>query len=114
MNRFGFTISSGRQIDFDANDHRLAGLVLEQEPSLALCIACGCCAATCTAAEHTSFSLRRINIALKRGENDVVRQEIARCMMCGKCSLLCPMGVNTRNIVFSARRALKILDNHAL
>lgn len=114
MNRFGFSITRGRQIDFDTNDHMLAEIVMHDEPTLALCIACGCCAATCTAAEHTRFSLRRINIALKRGENDIVRGEISRCMLCGKCSMLCPMGVNTRNIIFSTRRALKKLDGYAV
>lgn len=114
MSRFGFSVTRGRQIDFDANDRRIAEMVLEREPSFALCIACGCCAATCTAGAHTSLSLRRINIMLKRGENDLVRQEISRCMMCGKCTLLCPMGVNTRNVVHSARQAIRILDGYAV
>jgi heterodisulfide reductase subunit C len=114
MNRFGFAITRGRMIDFDANDRRLAEIVLEKEPSFSLCIACGCCAGTCTASEHNGFSLRRINISLKRGENDIVRQEIAKCMLCGKCSLLCPMGVNTRNVVFTVRKTLKMLDGYAV
>jgi heterodisulfide reductase subunit C len=112
MNRFGFKITKGRQIDFDANDHRVAERVLQQEPSFALCIACGCCAATCTAAEHTNFSLRLVNISLKRGENDIVRSELSKCMLCGKCSLLCPMGVNTRNVVFLIRKAFKTFDGN--
>jgi heterodisulfide reductase subunit C len=113
MNRFGFTITKGRLIDYDANDHSLAEIVMEQEPSLALCIACGCCGATCTAGGHTGFSLRRINLSLKRGENDTLRQEIARCMLCGKCTMLCPMGVNTRNIILTVRNTLKVLDGYA-
>jgi heterodisulfide reductase subunit C len=27
-------------------------------------------------------------------------------MLCGKCILVCPRGVNTRNVVFAAREAL--------
>ncbi|MBE0674068.1 MAG: 4Fe-4S dicluster domain-containing protein [Bacteroidales bacterium] len=114
MSGFGFTITRGRQIDFDANDHRLAERISDIEPSFALCISCGCCTATCTAAEHTSFSLRRVNISLKRGENDIVRQEISKCMLCGKCSLVCPMGVNTRNVVFAIRKSLLMLDGYAV
>ena len=114
MSRFGYAITRGRMIDYDANDKRLAEIVLAKEPSFALCIACGCCAATCTTAEHTRFSLQRLNTSLKRGENDIVRQEIAKCMLCGKCSLLCPMGVNTRNVVLSVRKTLKILDGYAV
>ncbi len=114
MKNFGFAVSRGRLIDYDANDHSLAKSVMEHEPSLALCIACGCCGATCTAGEHAGFSLRRINLALKRGENDIVRKEISRCMLCGKCTMLCPMGVNTRNIILSVRKTLKVLDGYAV
>ena len=113
MKNFGFAVSRGRLIDYDANDHTLAKSVMEHEPSLALCIACGCCA-TCTAGEHAGFSLRRINLALKRGENDIVRHEISRCMLCGKCTMLCPMGVNTRNIILSVRKTLKVLNGYAV
>lgn len=112
MNRFGFSISKGRLIDYDLNDHSLEALVLASEPSLSLCIACGSCAATCTSGKHNGFSLRRINISLRRGENDVIRKEIAQCMMCGKCTLLCPRGVNTRNLIFSIRNNLRRLESH--
>ncbi|MBM3421174.1 MAG: (4Fe-4S)-binding protein [Bacteroidetes bacterium] len=114
MKSFGYTISKGRVIDYDANDHRLENLVLAAEPTLALCIACGCCAATCTAAQHTGFSLRRINVSLRRGETDIIRQEISGCMLCGKCTILCPRGVSTRNIVFTVRKHLSLLDNNAV
>ncbi|MDX9929872.1 MAG: 4Fe-4S dicluster domain-containing protein [Bacteroidales bacterium] len=113
MSGFGFTITKGRQIDFDANDHTLSEFLLSREPTFALCIACGCCTATCTAGSHTDFSLRRINIALKRGEVDLVRREIDRCMLCGKCTMLCPMGVNTRNVVYTLRKQIKMLDGYA-
>jgi len=111
---FGFTTHKGRQIDFDRNDREVARYILDDEPSFSLCIACGACAATCTAGRFTEFSLRRLNILVMRGENDEVRKTIDRCMLCGKCNLVCPRGVNTRNVLFLMRRAFEKLDNHAV
>lgn len=99
MSKFGFTISKGRQIDYDANDRSIAAYILEKEPTFSLCIECGGCSATCTTGNFTRFSLREMNILLKRGENEQVKRNIKRCMLCGKCSLVCPRGVNTRNVI---------------
>jgi heterodisulfide reductase subunit C len=105
MDRFGFSISKGRQIDYNANSRHIAEYIFEREPSFRACIECGCCSATCTTGNFTSFSLRELQILLKRGENDIVRGNIKKCMLCGKCTLVCPRGVNTRNIVTLARQA---------
>jgi Heterodisulfide reductase, subunit C len=107
MERFGFAISKGRQIDYDANSRHIADYIYEREPSFRVCIECGCCSATCTTGNLTSFSLRELQILLKRGENDKVRENIMKCMLCGKCTLVCPRGVNTRNVVTLARQAFQ-------
>jgi heterodisulfide reductase subunit C len=114
MDKFGFTISKGRQIDYDSNDRRIADYILESEPSFYNCIACGGCSSTCTAANYTSFSLRALHILIRRGENDLVRNELKKCMLCGKCTLVCPRGVNTRNVVFLAKQAYKKFDDYAV
>jgi heterodisulfide reductase subunit C len=113
MNRFGFTISKGRQIDYEVNDRRIVDFVIEKEPSFKLCIACGGCSATCTAGNFTTFSLREINILINRGENEMPRDNIKKCMLCGKCSLVCPRGVNTRNVVFLVKQAFRKFDSYA-
>ena len=105
MEKFGFSLSKARVIDYDANDRSIVSYILEREPSLKLCIECGCCSAACTSGNFTGFSLREIHILLKRGENEQVRQKIRKCMLCGKCILVCPRGVNTRNVVFLAKQA---------
>lgn len=97
--KFGFTLSKGRQILYDSNDHALAGIILSTEPTFSLCIECGACSATCTSGSFTRFSLREMNILIKRGENEQVRKNIRKCMLCGKCTLVCPRGVNTRHVV---------------
>jgi heterodisulfide reductase subunit C len=107
LDRFGFTISKGRQIDYDANNRQMAEYILAKEPSFGLCIECGCCSATCATGNFTKFSLREIIILLKRGENEMVREDIAKCMLCGKCTLVCPRGVNTRNVVTLAQEGFK-------
>lgn len=114
MKKFGYSISKGRQIDYDANDRRVAEYIFEREPSFRLCIECGCCSATCTTGNLTRFSLRELNILIKRGENEDVRQSISKCMLCGKCILVCPRGVNTRNVVLLAKQAFQKQENYAI
>jgi Fe-S oxidoreductase len=98
MKEFGFTISEQRQIDFEANDRSIADYIYEREPSFRVCIEC----------------LRELQILLKRGENDKVRENIMKCMLCGKCTLVCPRGVNTRNVVTLAREAFQNKMNNAI
>jgi heterodisulfide reductase subunit C len=114
MEKFGFVISKGRQIDYESNDRWISEYISEKEPSFKLCIECGCCSATCTTASFTRFSLRELHILIKRGENDLVRQNINKCMLCGKCTLVCPRGVNTRNIVVLAKHLFQKIDNYAI
>lgn len=108
MKNFGYTISSSKQIDFDANNFKIQEYIKNAEPSFDLCIACGTCSATCSAAVHTSFNIRKIFTQIKRGDVLKLENEISKCMLCGKCILVCPRGVNTRNVIISVQQALKI------
>ena len=103
---FGYAVTRDRQIDIDANDHSLAMAVAAAEPSLNLCISCGTCAATCSAAQFTDFSLRKIILLLRRGETKTLEKEISKCMLCGKCQLVCPRNVSTRNLILQISKAL--------
>jgi len=114
MEKFGFTLSKARVIDYDANDRRITDYILENEPSFGLCIECGCCSATCTTANFTRFSLREFIILMKRGENEEVRDNIKKCMLCGKCTLVCQRGVNTRNVLVLAKQAFQKFDSYAV
>jgi heterodisulfide reductase subunit C len=114
MDKFGYTISKGRQINYDNNDKWLADYIYEKEPGFRLCIECGGCSATCTSGNFTGFSLRELNILIKRGENEKVRDNIKKCMLCGKCTLVCPRGVNTRNVIFLTKRAFQNKENNAV
>jgi heterodisulfide reductase subunit C len=114
MEKFGFSISKRRQIDWDSNDRSIADYIREREPSFKMCIACGGCSATCTTSNFTNFSLRELNILIHRGENEKPRNDIKKCMLCGKCSLVCPRGVNTRNVLFLAKQAFQKIEDHAI
>jgi len=104
--RFGFKVHEDRQIDFDNNSRDLAIEVASSEPTINLCISCGTCASTCTAAQFTDFSLRKIILLVKRGEINGLKAEAAQCMLCGKCQLVCPRGVSTRNLILQINKAL--------
>lgn len=103
---FGYAITPDRQIDFDTNSHDICKKVAAAEPTLNLCISCGTCSATCTAAQFTDFSLRRVILLLRRGETKGLDKEVAKCMLCGKCQLVCPRNVSTRNLVIQIGKAL--------
>ena len=114
MEKFGFTISRGRQIDYNANDRSIAEFIGTREPSFRLCIECGGCSATCSTGNLTRFSLREIHILIRRGENATVYNALTKCMLCGKCTLVCPRGVNTRNVIIQARKAYQKLYENAV
>ena len=114
LNKFGFSISQGRQIDYDANTRDVADLIYEREPSFRQCIECGGCSATCTTGSFTEFSLRELFILIKRGETKDVSRKLIKCMLCGKCTLVCPRGVNTRNVITVAKKAFQKKDEYAI
>jgi heterodisulfide reductase subunit C len=114
MVKFGYTISKGRQIDYDSNDRSIAEYIYDKEPSFRLCIECGGCSATCTTGNLTKFSLRELHVLIKRGENYKILESLKKCMLCGKCILVCPRGVNTRHIVVLAKQAFQKSEIYAI
>ncbi len=106
MKDWGYSILKGRQIDFEKNDFSISRFVEQHEPSFKWCIGCGSCTATCTAAKFSNFNPRKLNLLIQRGETSIIAEEIAKCMLCGKCQLVCPRGINTRNVIHNIKRAL--------
>lgn len=104
---FGYTISKSSSIDIDKIDPSVAIVVQELEPSFAMCIGCGTCTGVCSAGVFTDYNLRKIQALVKRGQIDEVKRVLNRCMLCGKCQMACPRGINTRNIVLSINKVIK-------
>jgi heterodisulfide reductase subunit C len=101
---FGYSINQSHKIDLDKTSRDVAVRVLQHEPSFAACIGCGTCMATCSAGRFTAFNLRQLQLMVMRGQTGKLRAEAEKCMLCGKCQLICPRGVNTRNVVLAIHR----------
>lgn len=105
MVNFGYTTLELSVIDIDKANRKLAKNILTEEPTFALCISCGSCAATCTSGKFNGFSFRDMCHRIKLGEVEEAFSESEKCMLCGKCTLVCPRNVNTRNILRIVRKA---------
>lgn len=110
MKQFGFTISKGRQLNFDEMKTDKVEKLLELVPSYKLCIGCGGCTASCSSAGFTDFNIRKIHTSFLRAQYDGLDEQLKRCMLCGKCLLVCPRGVNTRSLIINMRRVLGNVD----
>jgi heterodisulfide reductase subunit C len=64
---------------------------------------CGACSATCSAGNHTDFNFRLSHLMYRRGQFEGLASELDKCMLCGKCKMVCPRGVNTRAVVYNMR-----------
>ena len=111
MNPFGFDVIAPRSIDFDQFDGRLLNEVLEKEPSFKTCLSCGGCTATCNAGTLIDFNIRKMNLLIRRGEITGLAKEIDKCMLCGKCMLVCPRGINIRNVIMILKKELAQLKS---
>ncbi len=101
MINLGYTINKSTAIDIDTADLSAYRHLLKKEPSVANCISCGTCAATCSAGQFIDFNLRKLMLLSKRGQISELKDVVPRCMLCGKCQFACPKGVNTRHIVLT-------------
>ena len=113
MTKFGFKISTTRSIDLDGANRTLSDRLMEAVPSYRYCIGCGGCTATCSAGQFTDFNIRKTHFLFSRRQYDKLSKEMLpeadlnKCMLCGKCSLVCPRGVNTRGLILEMRKLLK-------
>jgi Fe-S oxidoreductase len=47
-----------------------------------------------------------MNLLLRRGETAELETEIQKCMLCGKCMLVCPRGINIRNVIMLIKKSI--------
>ncbi len=110
MEKFGFAIRETRTIDFEQFDERLLEYVLSYEPSFRVCLSCGGCTATCSAGNLIDFNIRKMNLLIRRGETEGLEKEINKCMLCGKCVLVCPRGINIRNVIMLIKKGIVLFN----
>jgi heterodisulfide reductase subunit C len=106
MSKFGYSIIETRTIDYDQFDGRLLKDVLSGEPSFMTCMSCGGCTATCNAGNLIDFNIRRMGLLLRQGETELLAKEIDKCMLCGKCHLVCPRDINLRNVIMLIKKGI--------
>ncbi|MBQ0144117.1 MAG: 4Fe-4S dicluster domain-containing protein [Bacteroidales bacterium] len=99
MADFGFKLSKSSTLDLDKVDLKVYNLLCKTDPDIKTCMACGSCSATCTAAPFSGMSMRKVILALQRGQD--VRPMLGKCMLCGKCTMVCPRAINTRHLILS-------------
>jgi heterodisulfide reductase subunit C len=112
MIEFGYKVSPDRQIDFESNSKRILDYIKKEEPSIDTCMSCGTCSSACTAGMTTDYSLYRLILLARRGEEKDISETVFRCRFCGKCMIACPRNVNTRNIVYLMQKAVIKYCNH--
>ncbi len=107
---FGFAPMEVSIHNLDTANLSIANWIAQHDETFNHCIACGSCTATCTAGQFASFSFREVCHAIRRGELNKALAESEKCMLCGKCTLVCPRNVNTRNIILLIRKANRNLE----
>ena len=106
MGEWGFSVIPSNQSHPDQMDFRLIETIGSIEPSIFWCIGCGSCSATCTSAQFNNFSPRKIFHSVRSGQIKDIGDEITKCLLCGKCQMVCPRHVNTRNILSNIKRII--------
>ena len=98
---FGYTLSKSAALKIENLDDSRFKALHKLEPDASMCIGCGSCAASCSAGVFTDMSLRKILLSLQRGDEKEYIGQLQSCMLCGKCQLVCPRGINTRHLILS-------------
>lgn len=101
---WGYKSISERHIDLNKGDFRKSVAVFSEDERLRACIGCGGCSGSCTAAALTAFNFRKLHTLIRRGDYTNVLSEINKCMLCGKCTMICPRGINTRKVVLAIKK----------
>ena len=106
MTDFGFSRSESQTLQLDKQDLSLLQRIAQNDPDILTCMACGSCAASCTSGAYLPMNLRQVILYIQRGLAEEALQQTAHCMFCGKCSLVCPRGINTRPLILAIRKEI--------
>ena len=101
---FGYQINPSSAVNLDTVDRRRYDALVKLEPDALICMGCGSCSATCTASPFSGMSVRKVILGLQRGADKEVDRMLSACMLCGKCTMVCPRGINTRHLILTLCR----------
>jgi len=102
--KWGFRPEKSNLIDLDTTGRDLYRQIVKITPGIQACFFCGSCGSTCTVSRD-GMNFRHVHLLLSRGELQKLEEIIAPCLLCGKCTLVCPRNVDTRSVIYN----LKIL-----
>lgn len=101
MGKFGFALNPSSRIDLDNVNREKFSKLVELEPDVLKCMACGSCTASCSAGKFVKTTLRSAILALQNGKEGEAIELLQGCMLCGKCTMVCPRAINTRHLIIS-------------
>ncbi|MBQ3521484.1 MAG: 4Fe-4S dicluster domain-containing protein [Bacteroidales bacterium] len=101
MANFGYSLTKSSRIDLSNRNIEKWNRLVELEPDVLKCMACGSCTASCTAGKFTKTSLRSAILYLQNGQEKEALEYIQSCLLCGKCFMVCPRAINTRHLLLS-------------
>ena len=101
MIEFGFGISPSSRINLDDFDKEKWNKLVQIEPEILQCISCGSCCASCSGGVFQNVSLKSAILNIRNGKTDSAMELLKGCMLCGKCTMVCPRNINTRNLILS-------------
>jgi len=106
MTEFGFDIHEDLMVDQDRSSPAY-DFLLEKVPSVAVCLSCGSCTGSCISAEMTGFGFRNLLVLLKNNRYQRLSHALEYCQFCGKCTMVCPRGINTRKAILEMKKYFK-------
>lgn len=98
---FGFKIADEKRVDLDNSDKKTFKRLKDLSPDILKCIACGSCTSSCSAGNFANVSFRSAILLMERGLDKQSIDIIKGCMLCGKCTIVCPRGINIRETILS-------------
>ena len=98
---FGFGLVPSSRINLDLFDREKYEKLVAMEPDAKIFMACGSCTAVCTAGQFTPTSFREAIEDVFNAKDDKALEALKACQLCGKCSMVCPRGINTRHLILS-------------
>jgi heterodisulfide reductase subunit C len=102
MKKWGFKAENSGMVNLDGDNCLLYRKLLSEVPSLKACMFCGSCRATCTARDE-GMNFMMMHLFLQRGETARISRLAGACLLCGKCTLVCPRNVDTRSAIYNLR-----------
>ncbi len=100
--KWGFATEKSNLVNLDRTQRGLHEALAAKVPGFRACLFCGSCSATCTVIRD-GMNFRYLHLLLLRGDLQEAASIAAPCLLCGKCTLVCPRNVDTRAVLYNLK-----------